>query len=131
MSDGIRDFVYDQRNRLARLEIGGATVVEYAYDAFHRRVKKVVDGETTYFHSDADGLLICETDASGNAVRDYVYLNGEPAAMRVAGSWYWFLNDHLGTPRKMVDASGAVVWKAAYLPFGRAKKPANHSKNGR
>jgi len=40
--------------------------------------------------------------------------------MRVAGDWFWFLNDHLGTPRKMVDASGAVVWRAAYLPFGKA-----------
>ena len=120
VSDGIRDFVYDQRNRLARVEIGGATVAEYAYDAFHRRVKKVADGETTYFHYDADGLLICETDGNGNALRDYVYLNGEPVAMRVAGDWFWFLNDHLGTPRIMVDASGAVVWKAAYLPFGRA-----------
>jgi RHS repeat-associated protein len=83
-------------------------------------VKKVVDGETTHFHYDVDGLLICETDGNGNAIRDYVYLDGEPVAMRVAGDWFWFLNDHLGTPRKMVDASGAVVWKAAYLPFGRA-----------
>ena len=120
VSDGIRTFEYDQSNRLIRVEIGGATVAEYAYDAYNRRVKKVVDGETTYFHYDADGLLICETDANGNALRDYVYLNGEPAAMRVAGDWFWFLNDHLGTPRIMVDASGAVVWKAAYLPFGRA-----------
>jgi len=27
-------------------------------------------------------------------------------------------NDHLGTPQKMTDASGQVVWAADYKPFG-------------
>ena len=27
-------------------------------------------------------------------------------------------NDHLGTPQKMTDASGTVVWSADYKPFG-------------
>jgi len=27
-------------------------------------------------------------------------------------------NDHLGTPQKMTDSSGAVVWAADYKPFG-------------
>jgi RHS repeat-associated protein len=29
-------------------------------------------------------------------------------------------NDHLGTPQKMTDASGTVVWAADYKPFGEA-----------
>jgi RHS protein len=29
-------------------------------------------------------------------------------------------NDHLATPQKMTDASGAVVWAADYKPFGEA-----------
>jgi RHS repeat-associated protein len=33
---------------------------------------------------------------------------------------YYFINDHLGTPQKLTDASGAVVWAADYLPFGKA-----------
>jgi len=33
---------------------------------------------------------------------------------------YFYLNDHLGTPLKMVDEDGAVVWNADYLPFGQA-----------
>jgi len=33
---------------------------------------------------------------------------------------YYFINDHLGTPRKVVDENGRVVWSADYQPFGQA-----------
>ena len=124
VSDGLHtDFFYNQNNRLIRVEIDGLTVAEYAYDAFERRVTKVVNGVTTHFHYDLNGLLISETDGSGNPRRDYVYLNGEPVAMKAYGGsagWYWFIKDHLGTPQKMVDEAGNVVWAAAYAPFGEA-----------
>jgi RHS repeat-associated protein len=29
-------------------------------------------------------------------------------------------NDHLGTPQKMTDSTGTVVWAADYKPFGEA-----------
>ena len=32
---------------------------------------------------------------------------------------YYYHNDHLGTPQKMTDSSGTVVWAADYLPFGK------------
>jgi RHS repeat-associated protein len=125
VSDGLHtDYFYNQNNRLIRVEIDGLTIAEYAYDAFERRVLKVVNGVTTHFHYDLNGLLISETDGNGNPRKDYVYLNGEPLAMKAYGGsagWYWFINDHLGTPQKMVDESGNVVWAAAYAPFGEAR----------
>jgi uncharacterized protein RhaS with RHS repeats len=33
---------------------------------------------------------------------------------------YYYHNDHLATPQKMTDSSGAVVWSADYKPFGEA-----------
>jgi len=33
----------------------------------------------------------------------------------------------LGTPRQLVNASGAVVWQAAYLPYGEAQVQANNA----
>ncbi len=35
--------------------------------------------------------------------------------------WYYFVNDHLGTPHRIVSESGEIVWAAAYLPFGEAQ----------
>ena len=34
------------------------------------------------------------------------------------GGIYYFINDHLGTPQKIMDQSGAVVWSGDYKPFG-------------
>ena len=33
---------------------------------------------------------------------------------------YYYINDHLGTPQKIVDENGVVVWSADYKPFGEA-----------
>jgi RHS repeat-associated protein len=31
---------------------------------------------------------------------------------------YYYLTDHLGTPQKVMDGAGAVVWSGDYKPFG-------------
>ena len=44
--------------------------------------------------------------------------------MRIYGAQagtYYFLNDHLGTPRIIINDAGQIVWQAAYLPFGKAQ----------
>jgi uncharacterized protein RhaS with RHS repeats len=45
--------------------------------------------------------------------------------MRIAtiqgGSIYYHHNDHLGTPLALTDSNAAVVWSAAYKPFGEAQ----------
>ncbi|RLG90008.1 MAG: hypothetical protein DRO36_06820, partial [Candidatus Hecatellales archaeon] len=33
---------------------------------------------------------------------------------------YYYHNDHLGTPQKMTNSIGTIVWGAGYLPFGKA-----------
>ncbi len=66
--------------------------------------------------------MIAES-TGGTPSRDIVYLNGERIAMRLYGSqagWYFFINDHLGTPQKIVNEAGEVVWNGYYQPFGKA-----------
>ncbi|MEZ4527771.1 MAG: RHS repeat-associated core domain-containing protein [Desulfobacterales bacterium] len=123
-SDGVRTFTYNQNGQLIRVTAGASVIAEYAYDGFSRRVKKTAEGRTVLYHYDYDGNLISETDGEGSPLRDYVYLYGQPVAMKLYGEqagWYYFLNDHLGTPQKVVNASGAVVWEAGYMPFGEAR----------
>ncbi|RWX50746.1 RHS repeat-associated core domain-containing protein [Candidatus Electrothrix marina] len=57
-------------------------------------------------------------------LRDYIYQNDNLVALKLHGTQagvYYVISDHLGTPQQIVDATGTVVWKAAFLPFGKAQ----------
>ncbi|MCP4723101.1 MAG: hypothetical protein GY860_26920 [Desulfobacteraceae bacterium] len=41
----------------------------------------------------------------------------------------YYINDHLGTPIKIIDDEGQVVWDGAYLPFGRADTGSSDAQN--
>jgi len=38
----------------------------------------------------------------------------------VGNQYYFYHNDHLGTPQEMTAVNGAVVWSAKYASFGEA-----------
>jgi hypothetical protein len=112
-------------------------VQENSYDWKFRRVKRVEHVDEagvplatpacTAFVYDLYDRLIAEHDCSegssadpaANVVAEYVYLEAyHVLAVRRSGQWYWYAADHLPTPRKLVDASGAVVWDGRMEPFG-------------
>ena len=51
---------------------------------------------------------------------EYLYLGNEPLALSRSGQLYYYHNDHLGTPQKLTDGAGQVVWSASYRAFGEA-----------
>jgi len=123
-SDGTNTFIYDALNRLVKVERDGATVAVYAYDSMNRRVRKTVGETTVQYLYDPSGLLIAETSADGTVQREYIYLEGEPLAVKeyqTSPGIYHFVNDHLGTPQRLITATGTIVWQAAYFPFGKAQ----------
>src|SRR5512146_523903 len=69
---------------------------------------------------EAHCLLLEETDASGAAQADYIYLNGRPIATLdpSTGALYFLHDDMLGTPQLATDSSTAVAWQTSYQPFG-------------
>jgi RHS repeat-associated protein len=40
--------------------------------------------------------------------------------LKEGGVYYWYQNDHLGTPQKLIAQDGTVVWSAQYSAFGEA-----------
>jgi len=42
---------------------------------------------------------------------------------------YYFINDHLGTPQKLLNENADVVWNADYKPFGEADVNVNTFEN--
>jgi RHS repeat-associated protein len=51
---------------------------------------------------------------------EYIYLNGQSLTMIAGQNTYYYHPDHLATPQKITDSSGAIVWSADYKPFGEA-----------
>jgi len=124
-----KNYVYDTDNRLIEVDDGNnALIASYTYDPFGRRLSKTVVSNatsTTQYYFYAEEGLIAEADASGNITRSYDYAPGStygtnPLFTKVGSAYYYYQNDHLGTPMKLVNQSGTVVWSATYDAFGNA-----------
>jgi len=120
--DTAREYVIDAANRLESIEISSSTVGEYVYNASNQRTSKTVGGVTTHYVYGMGGLLYGEYDSSGNMIREYVYLNGEPLAQidDVSSSDVvtYLHTDHLGTPRYGTNSAGTQVWAWDSDAFG-------------
>ncbi|MCX6621301.1 MAG: hypothetical protein NTY38_09510 [Acidobacteria bacterium] len=96
----LRGMVYDGENRQvssSETVNGTTTTTTYAYDGDGRRVRK----NNTYYVYDAFGNLAAEYGSSPQTTgRQYVTV------------------DALGSTRLLTDASGGVVKRYDYLPFG-------------
>jgi RHS repeat-associated protein len=75
-SDGVRSFVYDARGRLRQI-VSGTKKVAFGINALGQRVTK----RRLAFHFDSAGRLIAESDAAGEPLREYIYLDDLPVAM--------------------------------------------------
>jgi RHS repeat-associated protein len=120
----VTKFFYNLEDRLERVEDGtGNVIATYYYDPFGRRLWKDVGGTRTCFFYNDEGLA-GEYDAAGVEIKTYGWKPGstwstDPLFMKVGSEYYWYHNDHLGTPQMMTTSSGAVVWKAKYSSFGK------------
>ncbi|MBW2647104.1 MAG: RHS domain-containing protein, partial [Deltaproteobacteria bacterium] len=118
-------FLYDEASRLTEVQDETSAVLStYYYDPFGQRLWKDV-GETRTYYLYTDQGLIAEYDNTGMEIRSYGYLPGTsdsiaPLYMKTNGSYYWYHNDHLGTPQQLADDTGAIVWEARYTGFGKA-----------
>ena len=122
--------IYNQNNRLIRVEEDSATLGEYTYNGLGQRIIKEADGNTTIFHYDFDGNIIGESDATGTFSKEYLYRGSNRLALvdystESNGEIYFFGNDMLGTPLILTDTTNTVVWEAIYKPFGEAEANPN------
>ncbi|MCP3933456.1 MAG: hypothetical protein GY705_30670, partial [Bacteroidetes bacterium] len=75
-----------------------------------------------YFLYTDEGLS-GEYNHKGKAIKTYVYKPGsawttDSLFMKIGRKYYYYHNDHLGTPQKLTDKKGKVFWEAVYDAFG-------------
>jgi RHS repeat-associated protein len=141
---GSKSHVFDESNRLVELRdpVTSTSLATYAYDAFGRRVKKNVSGQTTLFFYDTEGHTIEQlavNPTGDDTAEDFVWVEDEPMGLvhwtKEVGSgagggsgppaFYWIHGDHLRTPLAMTDtpatpSTAKTVWRASHEPFGLA-----------
>ncbi|WP_437957717.1 RHS repeat-associated core domain-containing protein [Sorangium sp. So ce119] len=108
--------------------------VEFLYDAFARRVAKrtLRDGRVTaryHYVWDLMSLIheVKVSDSGGpESVRTYLFEDAEdsmPLGHRdgSGGAWVYYVEDVIGTPTDLVDATGQVLGRLERSVFGKAR----------
>lgn len=108
-------------------------IVYYVYNGYGQRVKKITNTGTTYYFYSEQGLA-AEYDSSGNLLVEYHYKPNStwmtnPATQLREGVLYFYQNDHLGTPQRLIKTNGKVVWHADYKVFGETLITSNEIEN--
>ncbi|HZN66903.1 MAG TPA: RHS repeat-associated core domain-containing protein [Tepidisphaeraceae bacterium] len=120
LSDGVRQYVYDDFNRLVEVR-AGADVQQFEYNAAGSRSATTVNGVRTEYlvAPDVGGTVLAEYDVSGGLLAHNVYaptLVGRTAGAGGAVNYFDF--DIVGSTAGVTDAAGAYVNRYAYDPFG-------------
>jgi RHS repeat-associated protein len=114
---------FDFGNRL-RSVTDGATTSTYAYDAAGRRVRDIT-GSSKYSLYTQAGQLAYTSDGRKRETSNYIYLGGNLIATRSVpfgsstATVEYQHTDALGTPVVVTNASGAVVRRSEYEPYGK------------
>ncbi|MGA8368162.1 MAG: RHS repeat-associated core domain-containing protein, partial [Candidatus Acidiferrales bacterium] len=125
----VSGFTYDVAGNLAGIPGGGsytydaenhltsAAGVAYTYDGDGERVEKS-NGEIYWYTS--GGEVLDETDLSGNLTSEYIFFGGARIARRDgSGNVFYYLTDHLGSSREIVEAGQTTAcYDADFYPFG-------------
>ena len=107
----------------------------YTYDVFDRRIAQTTDAdgagpqspETTRFVYHGAHVW-ADFDAAGNVTARYLFgqnIDELLARYRPGEGTAWYLTDHLGTVRDIVNAAGAVINHLDYDSFGQLLSQTN------
>ena len=122
---GVGSRTYDAENRMTTAADNTGQVSRYTYDADGHRVRRQVGSSQEEWQIyGIDGELLGEYPANGPAAsphKEYGYRNGQLlVTAEPSHNLHWLVSDHLGTPRMIVNQTGALanVKRHDYFPFG-------------
>lgn len=136
-NDGVRTYSYDAANRLTGIDYADGSSTEIQYDAFSRRDRIIERDATATLTSDKRYIwnelsLLEERDAtSGNTLRRF-YEEGEKRLTGAEVGNYYYMRDHLGSIRELLDSSRVVRARYDYSLWGERSKISGNldSENG-
>lgn len=129
----VTSFTYDHENHLltATTRSPAGTLlsnVRYRYDALGRRNARIADsdgsgpvaGTIEYYVYDGEAVWL-DASASGEITARYLQADGIDSLLaryRTSDGLTWYITDHLGSVRALVDTAGNVISQVDYDSFG-------------
>ena len=119
LSDGVRQYAYDDLNRLVQIT-AGADVQQFEYNAFGGRSASIVNGVRTgmLVTPGSAGEVLAEFDAGGNLLARNVFAGTLVGRTGPGGALHFADYDMTGSVVGLTDAAGAYVNRYAYDPYG-------------
>ena|GEM_PF-1228242 len=116
---GDLDLTYDVYGKVVGAEEPAMTAV-YLYDASDRRVMSQVNGYATYFVLEGDRVLQEVDGNSTQVTKEFVWGSAidELVILKLDGEIYHAHADALGSTALLTDATGNIVERYDYNPFG-------------
>lgn len=120
ISDGSRTFEWDARGQLATA-ISGSRRLDFSYDGLRRR-GRLIERQDSIIQDDVR-LLWCESTICEQRGSDGVSVSHRMfAAAEQAETVSYSAADHLGSVRDVVSASGALLARYDFDPWGRRSR---------
>ncbi len=118
-ADGSATYGYDFENRLISTTLNGVTT-QFAYNGDGIRLRLIESGTlTTYTQDYAAPLPVVLQAKTGSAATQYIYsLGTRPIGEYEAATWEYLLADPLGSVRQIANAGGNVTLLKSYEPYG-------------
>jgi RHS repeat-associated protein len=114
LNDGVHSYAYDAENKIVRVD----GFQSYIYDGEGKRVRKLIGENIRMVYGIGGGLLAEYSGSTGAIQKEYVY-GADGLTATIEGSNTQYLTaDHLGSPRVVTNASGAVTLRRDFKPFG-------------
>jgi RHS repeat-associated protein len=122
-------YKYNASEQLVQVTEDSTVVARYEHDPFGRRVRKQTQQGVVWFQYSAEGL-VAEYRENGGLARAYGWKPGgawgaDPLWMADVSGGVWHLglyhNDHLGTPQRVTNPAGEIVWSGVSEAFGATR----------
>jgi RHS repeat-associated protein len=121
-----KSYIYNTQNRLVEIRNSdNSLLVSYYYDPFGSRLSKTVINpdqtqSITYFIYNDEGL---SAEVTNSQISTYLYnpqnsWMTSPIAKKLNNKYYYYQNDHIGTPQIIHDNEGNVVYRVEFKAFG-------------
>lgn len=121
-SGEVTSYDYSLTGELQQVTLPDSTVISYTYDPLGRRITKAINGsivEKYLWYSKT--LLLAVYDGSDTLKYRFEYADKEVPLRMIdnSGATYYYIGDHLGSLRQVVDEESNVVRSIDYDSFGR------------